>query len=193
MSRNGLTKGSGGNISIFNRQSQLIAISPSGIAPERMTPIDVVIVDITGKVIEGIRQPSGELLMHLSCYTRPQITSVVHTQSTYCLILAALKWELPAVHYAQALVGGANIRCAPYETYGSIELAQAAKKALVDRQACLLTNHGLLTIGSSIAAAFSLATQIEQLAEVFFKAKQAGEVQLLDTSEIKRLIVTLGT
>ncbi|EUJ42157.1 L-fuculose-phosphate aldolase [Brochothrix campestris] len=193
MRRTGLTKGTGGNISIFNRQSNLIAISPSGVAYERMTPIDVVIVDIDGNVIEGIRQPSSEIAMHLMCYTRPNITSVVHTHSTHCMVLAALQWELPAIHYLQALAGGPTVRCAPYETYGSVGLAQTAKEAIADRYACLLANHGLLTIGHSIEAAFSLATQIEQLAEVYLKAKQAGEPQLLDEAEIKRLLVKFET
>ena len=87
----GLTTGTGGNLSLFNRPENLIAISPSGIEYCDMQPEDIVILDLAGKVVEGRLKPSSELNFHLALYNRrPDIHAVVHTHSIYATTIACL-------------------------------------------------------------------------------------------------------
>jgi len=115
----GLTKGTGGNLSIFNRKEGLMAISPSGIDYFKITPKDVVVLDLDGNIIDGDKKPSSELEMHRIFYkNRDDIDAIIHTHSTYATILSCLNVPLPPVHYMVALAG-LNVRCAKYATFGT--------------------------------------------------------------------------
>ena len=74
-----------------------------------------------------------------------------------------------------AVAGGPDIRCAPYATFGSPELAALAVAAMADRRACLLANHGMIAAGRDLAAALALAIEVEGLAEMYSRALQIGE------------------
>jgi L-fuculose-phosphate aldolase len=180
----GLTKGTGGNISIYNKEEGLMAISPSGMDYFKTSVKDIVVLDLEGNKIEGNGNPSSEYHMHRICYQkRENICAVVHTHSTYCAILAALHWNIEPVHY---LIGyaGKNVRCAPYRIFGSEELAQVALEYMQDRYAVLLANHGLLAIGDSIEYAFNTAEEIEFVAQIYYKAKCVGNPVLLSPDEM---------
>ena len=181
----GLTTGTGGNISIFNREEGLMAISPSGIDYYDTLPEDVVITDLEGNIIDGKRKPSSELDMHRIFYKyREDVNSVVHTHSIFSTTLATLNWELPASNYYIAIAGGNNVRCAEYATYGTYELAENALHAMEDRYACFLANHGLLTCSQNVENAFSIAENIEHCAEAYIRAKAIGEPVLLSDEEM---------
>ena len=140
----GLTKGTGGNISIYNKEENLVAISPSGLDYFDTEPEDIVIVDLNGIVVEGERKPSSELDMHLIFYrNREDIAALVHTHSPFAKTIASLGWELPAVSYLVAFAGP-NVRCAPYQTFGTPELAESVLEGMKDRRAVLLENHGMI-------------------------------------------------
>lgn len=95
----GLTTGTGGNISIYNPDRGLMAITPTGMLYYDIKPEDVVVMDLENNVIDGKRQPSSEYLMHKIFYEkREDVRAVVHTHSIYATTIAALNWELPAVH-----------------------------------------------------------------------------------------------
>lgn len=118
MITNGLTTGSGGNISIYNREEGLIAISPSGLDYFETKVEDIVIVDIDGKIVEGDIKPSSEIGMHLIFYkNRDDANAVVHTHSKYATAVSCMGWDLKPVHY---LIGfaGLDVKCAKYATYG---------------------------------------------------------------------------
>jgi len=184
----GLTKGTGGNISIFNQQQGLMAISPSGLDYFKTTVKEIVVLDLAGNKIEGDSSPSSEYNMHRIFYKeRPGIRSVVHAHSTYAAILAALHWGIEPVHY---LIGyaGKNVRCAPYKIFGSEELAQVALEYIQDRYAVLLANHGLLTIGESIEYAFDTAEEIEFVAQIYYKAKCVGNPISLSSEEMDEFL-----
>lgn len=184
----GLTKGTGGNISIFNEQEGLMAITPSGLDYFKTTMKDIVVLDLEGNKIDGERSPSSEYNMHRIFYQkRKGITAVVHAHSTYAAILAALHWNIEPVHY---LIGyaGQNVRCAPYKIFGSEELAQVAFEYMQDRYAVLLANHGLLTIGESLEYAFDTAEEIEFVAQIYYKAKCVGNPVLLSSEEMDEFL-----
>ncbi|MEG0018818.1 MAG: class II aldolase/adducin family protein, partial [Hydrogenoanaerobacterium sp.] len=156
----GLTTGSGGNVSIYNRESGLVALSPSSMDYYETQPEDVVIMDCSGKIVDGKRRPSTEINMHLALYrARDDISAVVHTHSLYATAVACMRWDLPAVHYLAAF-GGDIIKCSEYATYGTEELAQYALEAMGNRNACHLGNHGLLAASSNIEKTFSTAEHL---------------------------------
>ena len=151
-----LTKGTGGNLSVFDRANGTVAITPSGIDFFEITPEDIVILDLDGKVVEGNRVPSSEWEMHLMQYrTRNDIDAVIHAHTTYATVFAVLNWELPPSHYMIA-VAGPNVRCAKYATYGTHELAVNATEAMKDRRAVILANHGILSGAQDLLNAFNI-------------------------------------
>lgn len=181
---NRLTTGTGGNISIFNRDKGLMAISPSGIDYLETKPEDVVILDLKGNIIDGDKKPSSEYGMHKIFYEkRDDINAVVHTHSVYATTIACLHWDLPPVHY---LIGfaGKNVRCTKYTTFGTEKLAELAYVGMKDRYAVLLGNHGLLTGGQDIEYAFTTAEQIEFCCELYYRTKCIGDPVLLTDKQI---------
>jgi L-fuculose-phosphate aldolase len=188
-----LTTGTGGNLSIFNRAEGLVAIKPSGVAYFDMTPSDVVVIDLGGTVLDGKLKPSSETLFHLSLYKfRPDINAVVHTHQIYATTIACLNWELPAVHYLISLSGN-KVPLAAYATYGSPELSENILQAIGNYNACLLANHGLITVGINIAAAFAAAEEIELVSRLYYQSKCIGNPVILSDDDMKDVIKKLQT
>lgn len=183
-----LTKGTAGNLSIFNRKEELIAITPSGVAYDKIKLQDIVIIDSDGRVIEGNRTPSSEHQLHRIFYeNRDDISAMVHTHSRFATTLACLNWNLPPVHYMIA-VAGIDVRCAKYATFGTKELALNAYEAMIDRKAVLLANHGLLTGDITIEKAFNIAEEIEFCSELYYRSKALGNPILLGNEEMVKMI-----
>lgn len=180
----GLTKGTGGNLSIFDRKTGYVAITPSGIDFFEINPEDIVIIDLDGKTIDGKRTPSSEWEMHLMPYrTRKDIDAVIHAHTIYASILACLREELPATHYMIA-VAGPTVRCAQYATYGSHDLAINASKAMEDRKAVILANHGILAGANDLLNAFNIIEEIEYCSEIYTKARSIGSPIILPQEEM---------
>ncbi|MGD9676846.1 MAG: L-fuculose-phosphate aldolase [Vulcanibacillus sp.] len=191
--KSGLTKGTGGNISIFNREENLLAISPSGMNYLETTPEDVVVLDVNGEVKDGKRKPSSEIAMHCIFYQRREdINAVVHAHSPFATTISALNWGLPAVSYLVAHAGP-NVRCAKYASFGTKELAENVFEAMKDRRAVLLANHGLLAGAYDIANAFNIAEEIEFCAEIYFRAKSIGAPVVLSYEEIEHMVEKFKT
>ncbi len=183
-----LTTGTGGNISIFNREKNYFAISPSGIDYFETTPEDVVVMDLNGKIVDGDKKPSSEWAMHLIFYkNKPDINAVVHTHSTFATTVSCMNWEIPAMHYYVAFAGE-KIPCAKYASYGTEELAVNAFEAIGENKAVLLANHGLITVGTNIEQAFFLAEVSEEMSEIYYRTKSMGEPVILSDEEMKFMI-----
>jgi L-fuculose-phosphate aldolase len=188
-----LTSGTGGNLSIFNRERSLIAISPSGVEYDAMAPSDVPIVDLDGAVVDGSRKASSELDFHRSLYSkRPDIRAVVHTHSVYATTMACLHWEIPAVHYLVAF-SGHKVPLAPYATFGTPELARNVAESIGDCNALLLANHGLVAVGANLDTAFAVAEEIELVARIYYQTKCIGEPVILPDGEMSRVIEKFKT
>lgn len=191
--KHGLTKGTGGNISVYNPELKLMAISPSGMDYFKLDVEDIVIMDLNGNVVEGKRKPSSEHEMHSIFYReRKDIFSVVHAHSPYASVLACLNWNIEPCTY---LIGsaGRNVRCTKYETFGTPELAQSALKGMEGRYAVLLGNHGLLAGGADLPSAFDNAEEIEFCAEIYYKCKAAGEPVLLTDEQVDIVVEKFAT
>lgn len=189
----GLTKGTGGNLSIYDREKKLMAISPSGIDYYKIKPEDVVILDLDGNKIDGNKTPSSEYDMHRIFYkNRTDIDAIIHTHTMYATTIACLNWDLPPVHYMVALAGP-NVRCAKYATYGTKELAENAFKAMENRKAVLLANHGLLTGAKDLANAFNITEEIEYCAELYYRTKCIGKPVILSDEEMNLMLEKFKT
>lgn len=189
----GLTKGTGGNISVFDPEKKLMAISPSGMDYFTLTPEDIVVMDLNGNVVDGKRKPSSEHEMHSIFYReRPEIRSVVHAHSVYSCVLACLNWSIEPCTYLIGSAGG-NVRCTKYETFGTPELARSALEGMKDRYAVLLGNHGLLAGGADLPTAFDNAEEIEFCAEIYYKSKLAGEPVLLNDEQMQVVLKKFET
>ncbi len=188
-----LTKGTGGNLSIYNRKEGLMAISPSGIDYFEIRPEDVVVLDLDGNIVDGDKKPSSELDMHRIFYkNREDIDAIIHTHTIYATTLSCLNITLPPVHYMVALAG-LDVKCAKYATFGTEELARNAFEAMKDRYAVLLANHGLLAGAKDLANAFNITEEIEYCAELYIKAKSVGEPVILPEEEMKLMLEKFKT
>ena len=189
LSASGLCPGTSGNTSISNKDLGLVAISPSGIDYFETKPENVPIVNMDGKTVDGHTKPSSEIYLHLAFYRKkPEISAVVHTHSVFCSVFAALRQPVRAVHY---VIGDANthiIPCAPYRIYGSPELSEAAVEACGDSLAVLLANHGMMSCGKNIQSAFSLAKNIEYVAEIQYRAMSIGTPFYLSKAEMDEVM-----
>ena len=184
-----LTKGTGGNISIFIRDKKLMLITPSGIDYFKMTAEDIVIMDLDDNVVYGNNKPSSEYLMHTIFYKKRQdVNAIVHAHSTFSTTLSCMNWELPAISYLVPVAGGNNVRCAKYATFGTNELAVNAFEAMKDRYAVFLANHGLLVGAKDLPNAFSKAEEIEFCAEIYCRTKSLGEPKLICDAEVDKLV-----
>jgi L-fuculose-phosphate aldolase len=95
---------------------------------------------------------------------------------------------IPAIHYMVAAGGGPNIRCAPYATFGTQELAENAVTALKNRSCCLLAHHGVIATGSSLSKALWLASEVETIAKQYILILSTGQKpKLLSDAEIERV------
>jgi L-fuculose-phosphate aldolase len=179
-----LTTGSGGNLSILNRAEGLVAIKPTGVDYFSMKPEDVVVVTPEGEIVDGTLSPSSEIRFHLALFQhRADINAVVHTHQVYATTLACLNWELPAVHY---LVGfsGNKVPLAPYATFGTEELSENIVRSIGNYNACLMANHGIVTLGGTIASAFAIAEELELVSRLYYQAKCIGEPTILSDQEM---------
>jgi L-fuculose-phosphate aldolase len=189
----GLTRGTGGNLSIYRRRENLIAISPSGIDYFDTRAADVTVVDTGGARVEGKRVPSTEMPMHLAVYARRNdLHALVHTHSPFATTLACLQLDLPPLHYALGFAGAA-VRCAPYATFGSAQLARAAVRSMQNAKAVLLANHGLLAGGRTLAEAFYVAEMVEYCAELYCRALSLGKPKIISAREMRRVSGKLST
>lgn len=185
----GLTVGTGGNISVFDRESGYMAITPSGLEYYELTPNDIVIMDLEGNIVEGDRKPSSEYQMHSLVYqNREDVNAMVHTHSVYATTISALNIDLPAVDYLVAHSGGKNVPCAKYATFGTVELAENGLKAMEGRNAVLLANHGINVVGKTMDQAFAVTEQLEFCARIYWQARAIGSPIILEDDEMENMV-----
>jgi L-fuculose-phosphate aldolase len=181
----GLVIGTSGNLSV--RDGELVAVTPSGVALDRLVPEQCPVVDVHGHLVEGDLQPSSETPMHLAVYATTEARAIVHTHSVFATVVASTMTELPAIHYNTLLLGG-PIKVAEYATYGTEELAANVRDALAGRQGALMANHGGVTIGADLERAFEATRLLEWLCEVYVRAKGIGEPRILTDAELTAVV-----
>jgi L-fuculose-phosphate aldolase len=182
LSRAGLVVGTAGNVSVL--EGDLVAVTPSGVRYAELTPELVGVHRLDGGAVEAPLAPTSELPLHLAIYAaRPEAGAIVHTHSPAATALSTLVYEVPTVHYYVAMFGG-PVLVAPYATYGTDELARNVVHALRGRTACLMGNHGAVTLGPDLVTAHEKSVYLEWLCDVYLRASSAGTPHLLSPAQL---------
>lgn len=181
MTADGLVLGTAGNVSV--RVGDLVAVSPSGMAYDRIGPADVAVVDLDGNRVDGPHAPSSETPMHLAVYAATGATAVVHHHGLHSAAVSTVLDELPALHYYVLQLGG-PVRVAAYATYGTPELARSVHAALEGRTAALMQNHGAVAYGDTLDQAYDRARLLEWLCTLHVTATGMGTPRALTGEEL---------
>ncbi|MDX7952897.1 class II aldolase/adducin family protein [Lichenihabitans sp. Uapishka_5] len=186
MNASGINQGTAGNISIRNPAGFLI--TPTSLPYDQMQPADLVQMSFDGSYA-GQRRPSSEWRFHRDILaSRPDIDVVLHCHSVYATTLAVHHKTIPSFHYMTGVAGGTTIRCAKYATFGTQALSDNAIEALQDRLACLLGQHGQISLGKTLASALALGIEVETISRLYVQALTLGEPPILSDEEMARVI-----
>jgi L-fuculose-phosphate aldolase len=188
--RERLVVGTAGNVSV--RAGALVAISPSGVAYETLTPDRVGVHRVDGEPVEAPLRPSSELPLHLAIYGATTALAVVHTHGVASTAVSTVLDELPASHYYTAMFGG-PVRVSPYATFGTEALAESVVTALRGRSAAIMGNHGAVTVAATLSQAYALAEYLEYLCDVHLRALATGlPVRTLPPGEIAQMALRIA-
>lgn len=196
MNAAGINVNKSGNVSLrcARGAEQIVLITPTGLPYEKLTPADLVVLHLANGRARGRRAPSSEWRFHLDIHrAREEFAAVVHTHSPSATALACHGRGIPSFHYMVAVAGGADIRCAPYATFGTQQLSDHAQAALAGRKACLLAHHGVIACGTTLDEALALAIEVENLARMYLAACALGEPPLLPADEMARVLEKFAT
>jgi len=183
MAASGLNKGASGNASA--RLGDGMLITPSGVVPDLMDEESIVRVAADGSTAPGARRPSSEWEMHWHILQqRDDIGAVVHCHSRYATILACCRRPIEPVHYMVSVTGGAEVPVAPYQIFGTPELAAAVVGTIGKRLACLMANHGQIALGHTLDHAYAVAEEVEEQAAVYYGATLLGSPHVLTESQM---------
>lgn len=186
--RHDLVVWTGGNVSARDPETGLVAIKPSGVRYEDLTPESMVVLNLDGKIVDGTNKPSSDTASHLYIYRhRPDVHGVVHTHSRYATAFAAVGRSIPVYLTAQADEFGGEIPCAGFAMIGDEAIGAQVVDTIGRSPAVLLKNHGVFTVGASAEAAVKAAVMTEDIAATVFAALQLGQPDVLPDDVVERL------
>ncbi|MDB4896165.1 MAG: class aldolase/adducin family protein [Firmicutes bacterium] len=184
----GLVTMTSGNASGRDPETGLVAIKPSGVSFEDLTPDAIVVVDLEGNVRWGSLTPSIDTDTHLYIYRQRQdVQGIVHTHSNYATSFAALGEAIPCCLTAMADEFGGPIPCGPFAPIGSEAIGKAVVDHIGRSPAILLRSHGVFTIGPTPEAAFKAAVMTEDVAMTMHLAYLRGRPCQIESDEVERL------
>jgi L-fuculose-phosphate aldolase len=188
MNSSGINQGTAGNLSM--RVADGFLITPSSLPYDTMQPQDIVEMAFDGTYVG--RRPSSEWRFHRDILkARMDIDVVLHCHSVYATTLAVHHKTIPSFHYMTGIAGGTTIRCARYATFGTQALSDAAIEALEGRLACLLGQHGQISLGKNLESALWMATEVETISRLYVQALTLGEPPILSDEEMGRVIAQM--
>ena len=177
-----------GNISVRTKENGVegFYITPSGRKYSSLKNKDIVFVSLKGIFDKKKGIPSSEWRFHQDIYVnKKQAKAVVHAHSTCATAVSSHQKNIPAFHYMVAVAGGEDIKCTKYATFGTKNLSKNIIKALKNRSACLIANHGQVAFGENLNKAFELAQEIENICHQYINAIRIGIPKILSKKEMK--------
>ena len=176
-----------GNISV--RYSDGFLITPSGKKYSSLKINDIIYVSLQGKFDKKKGIPSSEWQFHQKIYkNKLEAKAIVHAHSTNATAVSTHNRRIPPFHYMVAMVGGYDIKCAKYATYGTRELSKNILKALIGRKACLIANHGQIAFEENLPKAFELAEEVENISLQYITSLKLGKPKFLSIKEMKKVL-----
>jgi L-fuculose-phosphate aldolase len=183
----GYTASNDGNISVRLGPDRLL-MTPKGVCKGFMTPDIMCITDTEGRKLQGDRDPSSEILMHLEVYRqRPDVQAVVHAHPPTATGFAVAGIPLDRAVLAEVLTTLGSIPIAEYATPSTRELPEAVRRYIRAHDGMLLANHGALTVGSDLYSAYFKMETIEHFAKISLVARLLGREHLISREEVNRL------
>jgi L-fuculose-phosphate aldolase len=183
----GYTASNDGNISVRLGPDRLL-MTPKSVCKGFMTPDMMCITDLEGRKLQGDRDPSSEMLMHLEVYRqRPDAQAVVHAHPPTATGFAVAGIPLDRAVLAEVLTTLGSIPIAEYATPSTRELPEAVRKYIKAHDGMLLANHGALTVGADLYGAYYKMETIEHFAKISLVARLLGRENLLSREEVMRL------
>ena len=182
-----------GNISLRTEENSKVGylITPSGKKYETLKPEDIVFMGLNEEEENSDlgNKPSSEWRFHRDIYVnKNDAQAIVHTHSPHATAVSSHGKSIPPFHYMVALAGGEDIKCADYATFGTKELSNNVIKALENRSACLMSNHGQVAFGKNLEEAFELAQEIENICHQYTIALKLGNPKILSFEEMKKVL-----
>jgi L-fuculose-phosphate aldolase len=175
----GLVEGTSGNISARQEDGN-IAVTPSSLDYRVMQLEDIVIVNPAGEVVSGDKAPTSEKYLHLACLAAYEdIAVVIHSHAVHATMFAVAQQDIPSCIDEFTVYLGGDIRCTDYCPSGSAELGEQTVKALENRGAALIANHGMVAVGTTMAKAMHNTALVERSAKIIWGAKQLGAIHPL--------------
>lgn len=184
----GLVTMHSGNASGIDRESGILVIKPSGMDYDRITPENLVAVNLSdGSVIDSDLRPSVDLPHHLFLYRNdPSIGGVIHTHSNHATAFAAVGQSIPCALTAIADEFGGEIPCTPYVDNEDEHIGEAILEYRKRAPAILLGNHGVFAWGASVRSALKAAVMVEDVAKTLLLARQLGDPQPIPPEEAEK-------
>jgi L-ribulose-5-phosphate 4-epimerase len=183
----GLVTLTGGNVSGRDKSTGYVAITPSGMDYEKLTPEDIVIVDMDGNKVDGEWKPSVDTQDHLHIYiNKPNLYGIIHTHSPYACSFAILNQEIPCCSTTLANEVGGAVPVSRYSSVATAAIGPAVVEVIGDKNGCLLANHGVIAVGTSVKHALIAAVMLEDGAKVYHLAKCKGDPVPLPAAEIEK-------
>jgi L-fuculose-phosphate aldolase len=183
----GYTASNDGNISLRLDAARLL-MTPTSVCKGFMSTDMMCITDLDGKKIAGDRNPSSEMQMHLEVYRqRPEVQAVVHAHPPIATGFAVAGIPLDRAVLAEVVTTLGSVPIAEYATPSTRELPEAVRKYVKAHDGMLLANHGALTMGADVFAAYYKMETIEHFAKISLVARMLGGERLLSRDEVTRL------
>ncbi len=184
----GLVTATDGNISARIGENEIL-ITPSGKNKGMVEVQDLVVIDLQGKKISGIMQPSGEYRIHTMIYQqRPDINAVVHAHPPYATAFSVAGISLMQCVLPEIILTIGAVPLAEYATLYTEELASSIEKYIKDYNAVLLKNHGVVTIGNDLLCAYHRMEKVEHMAKIIYLARTLGNIDVLTKEQIDSLM-----
>ena len=178
-----------GNLSMYDRETGRMYITPGSFPYMEMTPEDVMVIDLDGNILEGPHKPSSEWRLHAEVYrAKENVNAVVHTHSPYATAFFINNLPIPVVLYEIVYFLGGDIPCAEGAIPGTKAVGENCVKVLNDRYGCLMGNHGTLAIGDTLARAYTRALYIEDAAKAYSLALSHGPVRVIESADVNRIL-----
>ena len=185
-----------GNVSVraIENNEEGFYITPSGKKYETLKEEDIVFLKLNEEKnfltwFNSGKNPSSEWKFHQDIYiNKREARAIVHAHSPHATAVSSHGKPIPAFHYMVALAGGEDIKCSDYATFGTRELSQNILKALQNRKACLMSNHGQVAFGQNLSSAFELAEELENICHQYIIALKLGNPKILSKSEMEKIL-----
>ena len=180
-----LFAGTSGNLSVYDKDQDIMVITPTSVAYETITPEDMVVLHLNGEVLEGKYRPSSEWRMHAAVYeAKPEVGAVIHTHSPYATAFAVNNRNIPVILIEMVPFLGGDVPLAKFAVPGTKAVGEEAVKVLAERTGCLLANHGVLTVGADLKQAHLRAVYVEDAAKICSIAMGHGPIVTISEEHI---------